>query len=201
MAIRLPQPRLEDIVTAKSVTLVVLLIGGFLLAKYVIVPNYNDSSPTSTSGSVSIATDHSSYPGAASVQIQVTNHLHVPIYAQTGAANCSILTLELRKGSTWENVTRWRHCGSWCYGTPLPPYHPSVVDIGPGHTYRASITSTRDDGSIPPLPTGIYRFQLTYATQAAAIQASVNLQSTTSATLRIYNAGGLNDGGSRCLAE
>lgn len=198
MAIRLYRPRLDII---KSVTLVVLLIGGFFLVKYVIVPNYNVSPPTSTGGSLSIATDHSSYPGAASIQVQVTNHLHMPIYAQDGAANCSIFTLELLQGSTWENVTTgWRHCGSWCSGTVPPPYHPSVVEIAPGHTYRATITSTRANSSIPPLAPGTYRFQLTYAAQASEVQAHTNLQSTTSAALHIYNAGGLNDSGSRCLA-
>jgi hypothetical protein len=198
MAIRRYRPRIDLI---KSMTFVVLLIGGFFLVKYVIVPNDNVSPPTSTSGSLSIATDHSSYPGAASIQVQVTNHLSVPIYAQDGAANCSIFTLELLQGSTWENVTTgWRHCGSWCSGTVPPSFKPSVVEIAPSHTYRATITSTRGDGSIPPLAPGTYRFQLTYAAQASEVHARTHLQSTTSAALQIYTAGGLNDGGSRCLA-
>jgi hypothetical protein len=197
MAIRRYRPRLDII---KTVVLVVLLVGGFLLVKYVVLPNYNGSPTTSASGSLSIATDHSSYPGAASIQVQVTNYLRVPIYAQDGAASCSIFTLELRQGSTWENVTGSRHCGSWCYGTPPPPYHPVVVEIAPGHTYRATIVSTRNDSHIPPLAPGIYRFRLTYAAEASEIQASVHLQSTTSTALQIYNAGVPNDGGSRCFA-
>ena len=65
---------------------------------------------TSTSGPVSIRTDHSTYMPTDSIHVSVINNLQMSIFAYDTRASCSILDLQIQVNGVWQatNVARDR---------------------------------------------------------------------------------------------
>lgn len=129
------------------------------------------SNGTSTSGPVSIRTDHSTYTPDGSIQVSVINTLSSSIFAYDTRASCSILDLQIQGNGAWQatNVAR-------CFlGRPAMP-----VEIPAGKTYSATIQAGSPGISQANFPVGNYRFVLNYATSAS----SLSQQNTTT----IYSA-------------
>jgi hypothetical protein len=127
---------------------------------------------TSTSGPVSIRTDHSTYMPTDSIQVSVTNNLKTSIFAYDTRASCTILDLQIQVNGVWQatNVAR------------CPLGRPAMrVEIPAGKTYTAKIQAGFPGLSQVNFPAGTYRLVLGYSTSATSLpqQITTTLYSAT----------------------
>lgn len=124
----------------------------------------NNTSPViKTSGSVSIATDHSRYQPTDRIQVTVTNLLKIPIYALDTRASCSILGLQMLINNTW----RYSKAAPCILGRHAVP-----VKIDAGETSTATISAGVAGSTQAAFPPGTYRLVLAYATSIAELGSS-----------------------------
>jgi hypothetical protein len=124
------------------------------------------SAMTTAGTTVVITTDHSVYAPDGTVQVSVSNHLSGSIFAQDTQASCSILGLQERQGSEWRAASVAR--------CPLGRLA-KTIEIAPGATYTAAITTGYSGLSSAVFPTGIYRLVLSYSTCGGSPIANVLL--------------------------
>lgn len=115
---------------------------------------------TSTTGPVSLHTDHSTYMPGDSIKVTVTNHLHTSIFAYDTRASCSILDLELQVQGVWQ-ATQVARC---------PLGRPAMrVEIPATKTYSATLQAGYPGISQANFPAGTYRLLLSYSTSATSL--------------------------------
>jgi hypothetical protein len=115
---------------------------------------------TSTSGPVSIRTDHSTYMPTDSIYVSVVNNLETSIFAYDTRASCTILDLQLQVNGVWQGTNIAR----------CPLGRPAMrVEIPAGHTYSATIQAGSLGISQASFPAGTYRLVLSYSTSATSL--------------------------------
>jgi hypothetical protein len=113
------------------------------------------SPATHTSGPVTIATDHTTYPRDGFLNVTVANGGQEPIYAWDHNASCSILTLQVEVSGAWQPPrTPIAGCA---LGRPTV-----AVQIAPGASYHATIGPGYLDVRQGAFDAGTYRLALTY---------------------------------------
>ena len=119
----------------------------------------SDNNGTSTSGPVSIRTDHSKYLPTDSIKVSMINTLQTSIFAYDTRASCSILDLQMQVNGTWQ-ATNIARCS---LGRPA-----MRVEIPAGKTYSATIQAGSPGISQANFPTGEYQLVLSYSTSATS---------------------------------
>lgn len=114
---------------------------------------------TSTSGPVSIGTDHSTYMPIDSIHASVVNNLQTSIFAYDTRASCTILDLQMQVNGVW----RATNVASCPLGRPA-----MRVEIPAGKTYSATIQAGSLGISQAKFPDGTYRLVLSYSTSATS---------------------------------
>ena len=115
---------------------------------------------TSTSGPVSIRTDHSTYMPADSIHVSVINNLQTSIFAYDTHASCTILDLQIQVNNVWQ-ATNIARCS---LGRPA-----MRVEILAGNTYSAMIQAGSPGINQASFPVGSYRLVLSYSTSATSL--------------------------------
>jgi hypothetical protein len=134
-----------------------------------------DSNPgTSTSGPVSISTNHTMYQPGDVIRVSVTNNIQKSIFAYDTRASCTILGLQVQVNGIWQNSQASR-CALGGSAT--------LVEIPAGKTYSATIGAGTPGVSSPGFPTGSYRFELKYSTSPTGVP-----QHSKQGTTTIYSA-------------
>jgi hypothetical protein len=134
-----------------------------------------DSNPgTSTSGSVSISTDHTTYAPGDTIAVSITNHLQTSIYAFDTRASCTILDLQVQLNGAWQN-TQVARCALGRMAL--------LVEIPAGKAYDTTIHAGTPGVNSAGFPAGMYRLVLKYSTSPSGI-AQTNRQTTTT----VYSA-------------
>jgi len=115
---------------------------------------------TSTSGPVSIRTDHSTYMPTDSIHVSVINNLQTSIFAYDTRASCTILDLQMQVNGVWQGTNIAR----------CPLGRPAMrVEIPAGNTYSAMIQAGSLGISQASFPVGTYRLVLSYSTSATSL--------------------------------
>lgn len=134
----------------------------------------NTNQGTTTSGPVSIGTNHTTYMPTDVIEVTVANDLPSSIFAYDTRAGCSILGLQMQTNGDWQD-TQIARCS---LGRPA-----MVVEIQAGKVYSAKISAGSPGISSATFPPGTYHLWLSYATSAAQLTQPVNSNMTT-----IYSA-------------
>ncbi len=144
-----------------------LLVGGvapcLLFALWSCGPAGDSNPGTSTSGPVSISTDHAMYRPGDVMRVSVTNHMQKSIFALDTRASCTILGLQVQVNGTWQNSQASRCALGSIAG---------LVEIPAGKTYSATISAGTPGVSSPGFPAGFYRLVLTYSTSPKGVSAN-----------------------------
>jgi hypothetical protein len=129
---------------------------------------------TSTSGPVSISTDHATYAPGDTIAVSITNHLQTSIYAFDTRASCTILDLQVQVNGAWQN-TQVARCALGRMAL--------LVEIPAGKAYNTTIHAGTPGVSSAGFPAGMYRLVLKYSMSPSGI-AQTNRQTTTT----VYSA-------------
>jgi hypothetical protein len=144
-----------------------LLVGGvtpcFLFALWSCGFAGGSNPGTSTSGPVSISTDHAMYQPGDVIHVSVTNHMQKSIFALDTRASCTILGLQVQVNGTWQNSQASRCALGSLAG---------LVEIPAGKTYSATISAGTPGVSSPGFPAGSYRLELKYSTSPTGAPAN-----------------------------
>lgn len=144
----------------------------------------NTTPPTSTSGPITLATDHSSYAPTDALHLTVTNTTSAPVYALDHQASCSLLALEYQVSGVWKNVSQAPYSLARCaQETPT-----RVIAIAAGTTYQANVMAGYLQRGDAAFPDGQYRFALRFTNQIPGTAGGADLpnpQTMYSATLTI----------------
>jgi hypothetical protein len=133
---------------------------------------------TSTSGPVSIVTDHTTYMPTDSIHVTVVNNLQTSIFAYDTRASCSILDLQMQANGVWQDTNIAR----------CPLGRPAMrVEVPAGHTYSATIQAGSPGITQASFPTGSYRLVLSYSTSATSLPQQ-NTTTIYSATFSVANS-------------
>jgi hypothetical protein len=129
-----------------------------------------DSNPdTSTSGPVSISTDHATYAPHDTIAVSITNHLQTSIYAFDTRASCTILDLQVQVNGAWQN-SQVARCALG--------RRAQRVEIPAGKTYKATIHAGTPGVNSAGFPAGTYRLVLNYSTSPSGMaQATTTIYS------------------------
>lgn len=117
---------------------------------------------TNNNEPVSISTNQATYHSGDAIQVGVTNNFKNPIYARSGQAGCSILTLSTLVGSSWTESR----------AAPCTGQNTSIIKISSGQTYNATIKGAFAVGS--------YRFSLAYSTNSNMMNSDISRNKNTS---------------------
>src|SRR2546427_1935689 len=142
-----------------------LFVGGILMILFFALSGCSSTTNsgddgTSTSGPVSIRTDHSTYMPTDSIHVSVINNLQMSIFAYDTRASCSILDLQIQVNGVWQatNVAR------------CPLGRPAMrVEISAGNSYNATIQAGSLGISQASFPAGTYRLLLGYSISATSL--------------------------------
>jgi hypothetical protein len=140
-------------------------VGGILMVLLFTLPACSSTSNsgddgTSTSGPVSIRTDHSTYMPTDIIHVSVINNLQTSIFAYDTRASCTILDLQMQVNSVWQ-ATNVARCS---LGRPA-----MRVEIPAGNTYSAMIQAGSPGINQASFPVGAYRLVLSYSTSATSL--------------------------------
>ena len=140
-------------------------VGGLLMVLLFTLPACSSTSNsgddgTSTSGPVSIRTDHSTYMPTDSIHVSVINNLQTSIFAYDTRASCTILDLQIQVNGVWQ-ATNIARCSL---------VRPAMrVEISAGNSYSATIQAGSQGISQASFPVGSYRLVLSYSTSATSL--------------------------------
>ncbi len=135
------------------------------------------TNPTPTSSqSVVISTDRTTYAPGDAIVVTVHNALSTPIYALDTQASCSILSLQYQVGGAWQ-ASQVAQC---------PQKRPArPVKIDAGATYTATITAGYPGLKQLSFPVGSYRLVLHYTTSPDMPSIEEHGTTVTSATIQV----------------
>ncbi len=141
----------------------------------------NSDSGTSTGGPVSISTNRTTYAPTDSIEVSITNHMQMSIFAYDTRASCTILGLQVQANGVWQD-TQVARCS---LGRPA-----MRVEIAANKTYTATIKAGSQGVTQADFPAGTYRLVLTYSTSATGLSQQTNQNGTTiySATFNVVSS-------------
>jgi hypothetical protein len=134
---------------------------------------------TSTSGPVSIRTDHAKYKPDDGIMVSVTNHLSTSIFAYDTRASCTILDLQVQVNGLWQDTPIAR-CSLGRSAIR--------VEIAAGKIYTATISAGSPGLRTASFPAGTYRLLLNYFTSATPQGQNEKTTTISSAPLVIADA-------------